>query len=274
MNSFLNEYRCGCGKLLLKGVFFDGTAEIKCRNCGKINKIGNIRIEDDDTHYSLVINDKGIIVSVSTSACKILDYKNNEIVGKSFTEINPTLPKEFGRKTLGPESVLDDDNYFQLDTYHKSKGGKIIPITVLLKLYKPNNKEKRLFVLAEIKSKRNDLKTFEENNPSFIKKTCDFYFEIDKNGMGTYVCPSMEKIFGFSPETLIGKDHFDILPPNQRVEAIKDFLYFSSKEQPYRATNSGAEANGKTVNYEAYFTPNFNDSGKFIGYRVLGWLKK
>ena len=36
---FLNEYRCGCGKLIFKERFENCKIEIKCRRCGKIQLI-------------------------------------------------------------------------------------------------------------------------------------------------------------------------------------------------------------------------------------------
>src|ERR1043166_2274236 len=37
----LQEYKCCCGKLLCKGAIFDGDIQIKCRRCGKIQKIAD-----------------------------------------------------------------------------------------------------------------------------------------------------------------------------------------------------------------------------------------
>ena len=98
---FLNEHRCKCGKLLLKGVFFDSVLEIKCKKCGEISKIGSIKLVDDATHYLLIINDKGIISNASDSACRILGYTYEKLIGKNFTLVNPTMPKEIGKKFFG-----------------------------------------------------------------------------------------------------------------------------------------------------------------------------
>ncbi len=43
-SSLLNDYRCTCGKLLLKGIVFDGVIEIKCKRCGVISKIGEAKL--------------------------------------------------------------------------------------------------------------------------------------------------------------------------------------------------------------------------------------
>ena len=98
----LHEHRCVCGKLLLKGIFFDGSLEIKCKRCGVINTIGTIKLADDATHYLLIINGHGDIINVSDSACRILGYTYDEFISKHFTEINPTMPKEIGKKFFGP----------------------------------------------------------------------------------------------------------------------------------------------------------------------------
>jgi PAS domain S-box-containing protein len=272
---FLNEHRCQCGKLLLKGVFFDGILEIKCRKCGTMNKIGYIKQKDDATHYLLIINSRGIIVNVSDSASHILGYIGKELIGKHFTKINPTFPKEISKKFAGPKSILNKDNYFKLDTVHQSKSGEKIPIVALLKLYQPTSQERYTLILAELKNTAKDKKTFSKNMPEFLDNACDFYFCIDKNGMMEYVSSSTKNLFGFSPEEIIGKNYFDYLPTETKGKSKKIFRHFSANAEPYRvAREVGRDANGKIVNKELYFTPNFDDSGSFCGYRVLGWVIK
>ena len=272
---FLSEHRCKCGKLLLKGIFFDGTLEIKCKRCGEVNKIGSIKLADDATHYLLIINDQGKISNVSESACRILGYACDELIGKHFTQINPTLPKEIGRKFFGPESVLNEDNYFQLDTVHQAKDGKKIPITVRIKLFQAVSKEKYILILAEIKDGPGDEKIADENSLKFVDSACDFYFDIDKNAIGEYVSPSVEVLFGFSAESVIGKNYFDFSPPETREEFRKLFNHFSADFLPFRLENkAGLNNEHKIVHNELYFTPKFDDVGNFSGYRVLGWVIK
>ena len=272
---FLNEYRCKCGKLLLKSIFFDGFLEIKCRHCGEINKIGRFKKENDKKNYLLIVNDQGKIVNASDSACLILGYKGEELIGKHFTQINTTIPKEMEKVFIGPDSILNEENYFQIDTFHQTKNGFKVPVKVLLKVFYPKEKEKCILVLSEVKD---EIKEKMQNNnqfSSFLDNACDFYFEIDKNGMGEYISPSVEKLFGFTQEKIIGTNYFDLVPAEFREESKKMFNYFSALKQPYKvAHDTGIDANGKIIHNELYFTPNFNNSGEFVGYRVLGWVKK
>jgi PAS domain S-box-containing protein len=272
---FLNEHRCQCGKLLLKGVFFDGALEIKCKKCGEINKIGIIKLADDSTHYLLIINDKGKIVNVSDSACRILGYTHEELIGKYFTQINPTLSPEIGKKLFGPESVLNEDNHLKLDTFYQTKEGKKFPVTVLLRLYKTNDKEKFILLASEIRSSQDDNQTADENTKNFVDSACDFYFDVDKDGIGEYVSPSVETLFGFTPDLVIGKNYFDFTPLETREEFRRRFQQYAAKALPFKIENkAGLNSKRKMINNELYFTPKFNDAGKFTGYRVLGWVIK
>ena len=270
---FLNEHRCQCGKLLLKGIFFDGVLEIECKRCGEINKIGSIKLAADATHYLLIINDKGIIINVSDSACRILGYTQDEFIGKCFIQIYPAMSKEIGKIFFGPESVLNEENYFRFDTIHQSKDGRKISIIIFLKLYQPTVKEKYLLLSARLKDVVNGKKTFDKNALDFLDNTCNFYFDIDRNGINEYMSQSMESFFGYFQKMLIGKNYFDYLPAEIRVKSKKTFKYFSVNEQPYRVVhNVGIGANGKAIHTELYFTPKFDDGGKFVGYCVLGWV--
>lgn len=272
---FLNEQRCECGKLLLKGIFFDGHLEIKCKKCGTINKIGSIKLADDATHYLLIINNKGVITNVSNSACCVLGYSCDELIGLNFIKINPLMSHEISKIFLDPQSALNKDNYFQFDTFHKQKNGKDIPVTVMLKLYQPNDKDRYVLLSAELKNNLKYEKILNDSEILFLDSSCDFYFDIDKDAMIEYISPSVEKFLGIPQELIIGKNYFDFVPEDRKEQSKKAFEYFSGVGKSYRikaSVESGMD--NKVIYDELCFTPKQNDNGKFVGYRVLVWVKK
>ncbi len=270
-----NEYRCKCGKLLFKGILFDGSLEIKCRRCGELSRIGQIKHADDLRHYLLLINDKGVVINASESACIILGYSTDELVGKFFTQIYPVIPKELGEKFLTSEFPLTESSYFQLDTFHQTKEGKKIPILVLIKLFNDNTGEKLLWVSAILKNNTSDEKLVAEKIPKFVDNVCDYYIDLDKNGINVYTSPSVEQIFGFKPKDVLGKNYFDYLPATTRDVSKETFKHFSSLAQPYRVEQDCGNNSKGTLTYnDLYFTPRFDDFGEFIGYRVMGWVVK
>lgn len=271
----LSEYRCLCGKLLLKGIFFDSILEIKCKRCGRINNIGEVRLLESADKYLIIVDKKGNISSISDSASRILGYKSSELVGRHFTFINPSMPEEIGSRLFGPKSVLNSENYLQLETYHRHKTGKIIPITILLKIYEPIKKEKYVVALASLKKTKQGNLNKEKKVDTFLENACDFYFDIDINAMTEYISASAEKLFNLSSAKILGKSYFDFTPINSTAKQLQTFKYFLSIGQPYRIKSDiRLIAKGNKKNTDLYFTPRFNNNGKIIGYRVMGWVIK
>jgi PAS domain S-box-containing protein len=271
---FSQEIRCDCGKLLLKGMIFDGTLEIKCKRCNRIRELSKNNYIIDNEHYLMLIDDKGSIVNISTSGCDILGYTNDEIVGKLFTQVDPTMPKEIGIKFLESESMLNEESNFQIDTIHLTKDKKKLPVTAFIKLYIPDNNRRYLLLYVELKDTtiNKDAKT--QDIPKFIENVCDFYFDIDKNGIGQYMSPSVETIFGFRPQDIVGKNYFDYLPISTRENTLNTFKHFCANMQPFRITHErGMDAFGKATYTQLFFTPKLSNSGRFTGYKVLGWLE-
>lgn len=100
-NFFLNDHRCQCGKLLLRGIFLDGALEVKCRRCGEINKIGRLNLTGDDVHYLLIIDDKGTITNASDSAFRILSRGDNELIGGGWRRLILSCIKKSVKNFLG-----------------------------------------------------------------------------------------------------------------------------------------------------------------------------
>ncbi|MFA6447453.1 MAG: PAS domain S-box protein [Patescibacteria group bacterium] len=272
---FLSEHRCACGKLLLKGIFFDGSVEIKCKHCKKINQIGRVKLADDPARYLLIINNQGRIVNASDSAAHILGYLPEELVGKHFTEINPTMPAEIGDRFFGPDSFLDEENYLRLDTTHQTKSNVKIPVSVMLKLYHPSEEERCLMVSAEVKSTGKDGNALPTRALEFLDEGCDFFVELDKKGMVQSVNKSIENIFGYTQTECIGRSFLDFIPIEGRDETRKRFQCFMEKQMPYRVENERLTCkSGNEVYSDVFLTQHLNDSGDFIGYYVLGWLIK
>ncbi len=269
-----NEYRCQCGKLLLKGTILNGFLEIKCKRCGIINKIGNLKHKKDSSRYLLILNNEGIIINSNDVANTILGYTKEELNGKELSFINPTFPKEIFDRFFGKDSVLNEENYFELEIVHRNKQGQNILVTSSLKLFKPSDKEKYILISSVNKKDVVENRTLFDDN-DFIKNSCDFYFDIDKNGIGEFVSPTIGQVLGFKMEDMLGKKYFDFIPNEIKERDIKIFEHFSAKGLPYRIVHDDiVAAKGNKIGCELYFTSKFNSSGSFMGYRVLGWRNK
>jgi hypothetical protein len=113
-----------------------------------------------------------------------------------------------------------------------------------------------------------------KNHSEFSDNVCDFYFIVDKNGMFEDIGAPVKKNSAFFQQASIGGNYFACLPAETRAKARKIFNFFSINGEPYRVTSEiGVGANSQSNCEKIYFTPNFNEMGKLIGYRASGWLE-
>ena len=214
---------------------------------------------------------------MSESACRILGYAAEELIGKPYTKINTTMPNEIGKKFFGPRSVLQEDNYLQMDTFHKHKNGEMIPISILLRIYIPKSGNDEKYILAIASINKSSLEEVNTKAPvlQFVDNACDFYFDIDKQAMTEYISPSAKIVFALLSEDVLGQNYFDFTPVKSIVKAKEAFAYFSIHKQPYRIKSDiQLDTKGKKICSDLYFTPRFDEYGILIGYRVLGWVIK
>jgi PAS domain S-box-containing protein len=267
---FLEEYRCKCGKLLLKGAFFSGVLEVKCKKCGEMNLIRNAKLKDDEKHYLLLIDSKGTIVNASDSACDVLGYAKDEIVGKHFTGINTTIPEDMNKRFLGPMSLLNDENHFVLETFHTQKNGESIPVTVYIRLYRLTNEEKAILLSVRKRDIDANARHEEMDATGLSASSCEFYYDIDRNGCIEYVSPAVQKLTGIFSHDSLGKYFLDSTLAVGKENKKKIFEYFSSRKLQYKVDNCKTSKG----NFDFYFTAQFDELGTFSGYRVLGWKTK
>lgn len=94
-------------------------------------------------------------------------------------------------------------------------------------------------------------------------------WEVDVNGLYTYVSPMSEKIFGYSQDELIGNFYFyDLHPADSRDQFRNDTLKaFSSQKTFQDFRNQIVRKDGTIITVATNGVPFYSDSGLFEGYR-------
>ncbi|MBU4583504.1 MAG: PAS domain S-box protein [Proteobacteria bacterium] len=97
----------------------------------------------------------------------------------------------------------------------------------------------------------------------------EMIWEVDADGLYTYVSPNCKKITGYSPEELTGKMHFYDLCPEEGRDAFKQtaFEVFERKELFRELRNAILTKDGREVWVSANGTPVLDDNGRLLGYR-------
>ena len=103
-----------------------------------------------------------------------------------------------------------------------------------------------------------------------VETSSDVIWEVNSDGVYTYMSPSVREVLGYEPEELLGKTVLDLLPPEDapRFEAL-----FRSIRDEHRTLrflrNRNVRKDGQIVELETNAVPFFDEAGRLAGYRGM-----
>ena len=110
----------------------------------------------------------------------------------------------------------------------------------------------------------------EERLRHLIDSSNDWVWEVDANGVYTYVGPQCREILGYSPNEIIGKTPFELMPPDESLRVAKLFDAIATERKTFRSLkNINIHKDGHLVVLETNGVPIFDKDGTFRGYRGL-----
>lgn len=94
-------------------------------------------------------------------------------------------------------------------------------------------------------------------------------WEVDKNGLFTYVSPLSNRVLGYSPDELIGKKHFYDLHPEETREEFKEatMIAIGQKISFHDYINEVVKNTGESIWVTTNGVPILGDNGELTGYR-------
>ena len=126
-----------------------------------------------------------------------------------------------------------------------------------------------LLDITERKLTEERLANSEERFRQIAENCQDWIWEVDSNGLYTYVSQTSENLLGYQPEEIIGKKHFyDFFLPEEREE-LKNAAFEAFKQrQSFREfINHNVNKNGETVIVSTIGIPLLDNHGNLLGYR-------
>ncbi|MCK5707460.1 MAG: PAS domain S-box protein [Candidatus Aureabacteria bacterium] len=238
----------------------------------------------------VVVTPDEIIEKVNRSTCKLLGYNEEELIGKDISLL--FLEEE---KVTKFEKLIEEDMLKGYEINFTSKDGRKIPVLLsgaVIKAIdcthkKPTDdcsayKEKGIHCekilsivyvakdVTDLKKKEESLQKSEEQFRNFVETINDLVWEVDKNGVYTYVSPKIRDILGYEPEEVVGKTPFDLMPSEEaeRVATLFSSIFFSKK--PIESLeNINFHKDGQQVVLETSGVPFIDKDGNLLGYRGI-----
>jgi PAS domain S-box-containing protein len=124
--------------------------------------------------------------------------------------------------------------------------------------------------ITERKRAEQDLRESRNKYQALIETTADFIWEMDASGRYTYCSPQMKDLWGYEPQSMIGKTPFDVMPPEDRKQARESFMALARSPKPFTGLEASSyDRQGRLITVEISGVPFFDADGRLLGYRGI-----
>ena len=213
------------------------------------------------------------LLDVNNKFCQMVGYTKNELTKLTFVDI--THPEDIDKDTRLAEKVFKEEiPFYRMEKRYIKKNRKIIWINLTASVIR-DKKKKSIYGLAmveeitERKKTEEALRKSEERFRQIAENSQGWIWEVDTNGLYTYVSPVVEKMLGYKPREIVGKKHFyDFFHPDDRKEMKKAAFEAFAKKASFREfLNRNIHKNGKKVWLSTSGVPILDKKGNLLGYR-------
>ncbi len=124
--------------------------------------------------------------------------------------------------------------------------------------------------ITEREQAEQELRESRNRYQALIETTADFIWEMDTSGKYTYCSPQMKGLWGYEPQDMIGKTPFDVMPPQDREQAIESFMSLAKSPRPFTGLEASSyDSQGRLITVEISGVPFFDADGQLLGYRGI-----
>jgi PAS domain S-box-containing protein len=175
----------------------------------------------------------GIIHSWNKGAERIYGYSAAEMMGRHVSSLVPPsypddTPEIMRRLRLG-------ERIEHYETKRQAKNGTVLNVSLTIS---PVRDEKGVIIGAsavarditerkrseqELQQSRQALQDSELRFRSLVQNSSDIITVLEADGTVRYESPSLERILGYKPEDLVGKNAFDLVHPDDRARVMAVF---------------------------------------------------
>ncbi|MBN2734325.1 MAG: PAS domain S-box protein [Methanomicrobiaceae archaeon] len=216
-------------------------------------------------------NDKapGHFIEVNRVACEMLGYSREEMLAMGPPDI---VPAELHPQLKKIVRQAQTEKKFIFETRFLRKDGSTFPVESSAILVDYNNEKTWISHIRDITDRKQAEKKLRESEERFrqiAESAGEWIWEVDPDGLYTYASPVVEKLLGYKPEELVGNMHFyDLFSPEVREDMKKAAMEAFAAQEPFTGFfNINLHKNGNHVILETSGVPNYEETGRFIGYR-------
>ncbi len=218
------------------------------------------------TNEGLVFHEQGKIVDANPAALAMFGLTETaDFIGRSLLEF--ILPES--HELVLAKMQLEDVQPYEIRCIRADHS--IFPVETSTRTYKSGDRTIRASSIRDITERKRSEEIVQENRARFqglVETLSDWIWEVDPNGIYTYVSPKIRDVLGYEPEEVLGKTPFDLMSPEEAQRVAGIFGPLLSAQQPLDALeNTNLHKDGHLVVMETSALPFYDVNGNFKGYR-------
>lgn len=215
----------------------------------------------------LIDNETGLILEANAAASEMYGYVRETLLTMKNTELSAEKEETHKVTTESPHGTIKIPL-----RYHRRNDGTVFPVEILGRFFTLNGRPVHIAAIRDITERKRAEEALFESHARFTQisgQSRAIIWEVDPEGLYTYVSPASQEIIGYAPEELVGKRHFFDLHPEEGREDFKASIQekFAQRQVFQNLVNLRQTKDGHVISMSTNGMPFFDEFNNFEGYR-------
>ncbi len=216
--------------------------------------------------------ESGVYVELNEAWSDLSGYSRDELVGHSSLELNiwaEPLQRGVMFSQLKTNGRIRDFE-FQL----RRKSGEIADSSMTAEVIELHGEQCLLAIHVNVTERNRSTRRLRESERRFadvVDAAGEYVWEANVEGTYTYVSERIERVLGYSPGEVVGKDTYHFMPPD---EVVRLEHWFANRPYPGTPIRNlefiSITKDGRQIWQQVSGVPIFNATGERIGFRGTG----
>ncbi len=213
--------------------------------------------------------DENKFTEVNETFLSTLGFERDEVIGRSTQELNLFVDPETRDEIV---RVVREQGFIRhMHIRARTRNGEILDGLLSAESIEVRDHRYLISVTTDITEQRRmecALRKSKERFERVTQESREMVWEVDTNGLFTYVNAACEQILGYRPDEMIGKMHFYDLHPEQDREQFRreSFKQIADRSAFHNSVNKVITKDGREVWFLTSGAPLLDESGNLEGY--------
>jgi PAS domain S-box-containing protein len=220
----------------------------------------------------LSITAHGMIEEINLTAANLLGVERKKLLQRRFTSL--VVAEDQSRWMQQQLNVMKSAAKGSVEVAMQRGDGTVIQAQLDCATQKVGSGETALRIvltdITERKQAEEVLRSSEQRFKDIARASADWVWEVNAEGMYTFVSDNVLDLLGYTPAEVVGKTLFDFMPPGEAERVGAEFAAIAGRRESFRdLDNTLRHRDGSLRFVQTNGVPILGADGRLLGYRGL-----